>query len=709
MLRINQRLLVRSLRDAQYQYLKSTALRFLSSSTQSNVETTPRRSGRLFELNKEYTGKLAQPDGKANIESLYSEFKNDLDKISEFSNGRQGMAPKYGRSRSLSFINRLFQSITNAKNTSSLDPYVVLEQLSKYNLIGPAQYEMILKYYLLVKDAPKDVISLWVKYLEQFTTSNENLMAYTTIAYLKLPDMNEPDCSMLQQILQTERFHTDIPFGRIISIVEQNEVLKRDQQLSNRFAYLLNLYATQNKTWFINQLDICYTESRLRSFYNIYSAQRDINNCDIEIITKFMEQFNKLNANSSFPMQVFNEYKDKLNDADGFKLKLGLLDIVSKYPAPSKIQKLQRLLAVWNSYLKPEFGKVGIDASLAYASLIKALNTSGNIEELQNIWEKEIPTEYKNNQVVFEAFLLAIIRRTKITYSQIQNRIDATKFGKLKSVDLAEAIALKIFNENPNDSKVFDDFYQQNSLDSFGSNTSILALKTYGDYIYKTKTDDETYVIANDVRSKVLKLKPQISTQSWKQEVNLILEKFIDIAPSIIPVRVLFEQRGIYQLNFTLQKKILFSEFRKPDGDVQNAEKIFEELMKTDNNKVSQPMRINSPQLMGTMIKGLCQVIGRTHDVSLYPELSKYLEMLPGLEVHMSINWMEQVLRTIRMVFRSGSTKTIPKELLEFSEFIIEKLPAIDPDFNYQFRNDDIAMFKKIGAKSFSKLKSTST
>lgn len=656
----------------------------------------------LDDLNKGFSKRLQGVKGsQTGLNELYTDFKRELSEL------KQDNKIKFNNNnvsyRLNEFVTSLLRTITDSKDGGSdLDPYQVLDQLTSYNLINAGHYALVLKYYLLVQKDPKDVISLWVKYLESNVSGNQMLMALTTIAFLRLPDNTKPDFKILKQILQTDKLKTEIPFGRISGFIEQTPELNTDSQLKHNFEYMYNDYITQNPEWFISQIQGTHTRKRLQSMYKLYVGTNPEAPKSVEILKVFMDTFLNLEGKPTDAIEVFNQYKNKFTGADLFELRLKLLEVVSKLQGRNKTQKLERILAVWNSFIKPtlEENNESKFSSRAFATLINALDNSGNVHELQKIWDNEVPTNIKSDQYVFEAFLLAMIRRTQINYKQIKEKLVAANITNIQSQKLLEAISIRVLKENPKERELFDQFVSENNLTEKSNDPGILAIRTYADYLYSKSDPNHTFLIANDVRSKILKTKPDITNFEWKHDLDLVLHKFIEIAPSIEPVRDLYEQNGTYQLNFFILEDILTAEFRKPGGSIEQAEKIFEDLLKLDNKKLSGPMKVNVYQLLDSMIKGLCNNIGRSHDISLLETLKKYLNMVRGLDVHITPRWVEYIMGTIRRIVRTEKPGKVDPEVISFIDNFLKKLPSLDPTFNLKLRENDISMLKSIGSKA---------
>ncbi|KAL3232801.1 Meiotic sister-chromatid recombination protein 6, mitochondrial [Nakaseomyces bracarensis] len=696
---INQRCLL-SLQSTSRNFTSSVIL----SATDNEMSSGKSKRFPLDELNKGYSKRLHEVKvNDVSLNDLYSDFKKELSELKQERNIR--FDTNNASYRLNEFVTSLLRTITDVKNETNLDPYVVLDQLTSYNLINGSHYGLVLRYYLLVQRAPKEVISLWVKYLESNQSGNQLLMAFTTIAFLKLPDNNKPDYKILEQILQTETLQTEIPFGRVMTLMEQIPELNNDKLLRSNLGFMYNDYIKQNPEWFISQIQASHTRRRLQSQYKMYVGFQPEDIKRIDILKTFMDRFMEVENNPTDAIEVFNQFKDKFTGDDLFQLHLKVLEIVSKIQGRSKIQKLQRILAVWNSFMKPTLEKDNKDigkVSLAFATLINALDNSGNVDELQKIWDNEVPVNIKNQQSVFEAFLLAMIRRTQINYSQIQEKLATAKIKNIESTKLLEVISIRILKENPIDRKPFDEFATTNNLAVKSSDPSLLAIRTYADYLYNKTDPNHTFLIASDVRSKILKVKPKINNVDWKHDLDLALKKFIDIVPSIEPVRDLYEQNGTYQLNFFILDSIMAAEFKKSDGSVEQAEKIFEDLLKLDNKKLSAPMKVNVFKLLDSMVKGISSTIGRTHDTSLFSSLDKYLDMVRGLNVKMSSKWVEYIMSTIRRIVRTEKPGKVDPEVIAFIDNFFTRLPEIDPTFSYKLRENDTAMLKRIGCKTMS-------
>ena len=126
-----------------------------------------------------------------------------------------------------------------------------------------------------------------------------------------------------------------------------------------------------------------------------------------------------------------------------------LLIAVAALQSNNRQLKLDRVLAIWNSMIK---SRANADS---YAALIRALGVSGHVDQLQSIYENEIPNDYKNQSVVLEPYLTALVQHGKISYAELSSKLPP----QIGSVSLVNAVLLQMIRDDVPQAE-WEKFYQ---------------------------------------------------------------------------------------------------------------------------------------------------------------------------------------------------------------------------------------------------------
>lgn len=189
-------------------------------------------------------------------------------------------------------------------------------------------------------------------------------IAITTIAYLSLPG-NTVDINILYKILQIDdKMGQTLPFNMVKRMLntECSFLEGKDLAMKN-LNDLYYQYTVQDADHFLNQIENAPRWMDLRDLYTQYDKLEGKK--DIRVISQFMDKFIDLQKPEQV-VSIYNQYS-KIFPNNSF-LQDRLLISVGRLRANSTKEKLDRILAVWNSIIKP-----GDDIkNTSYASLVNA-------------------------------------------------------------------------------------------------------------------------------------------------------------------------------------------------------------------------------------------------------------------------------------------------------------------------------------------------
>lgn len=619
--------------------------------------------------------------GDAN--EVYSTLKDHLDKISQELVDPTTLQRSFGLNAPLTQFLR--KAATDKEST--VEPYQILNTLCQYQVARSPHFEVVMRH-LLTRGSPQDVIALWVKYLETIAenpnamsrsfnnrngnnNSHENNMALASLAYLLLPE-NNPDLQVLGQILQLNKeLGQHVPFNKLRFMISSLIKDERREAAQQGLKLLFHQYVDSDKESFIRQLDQTLQFHHLQDLYNQYHEQ----SVDPEIIAKFMEKYIDCN-NAAGAVKIYNENKD----LDSSMLKDHLLLAVANLPANSRNLRLDRILAIWNSVIKPTN-----PGAASFAALIRALGVSGNVQQLQNIWTKEIPQEIKLQSPVIEGYLTAMLKYNKqVKYDDIAGKLPE----KIESSNLINAVLLKMVIDNVSKEK-FDSFYaaQFAKTEDVASqkrpNVETLAIRMYANYHYASDKDSFDF------------LKSVFQSKKNFLKVNAIIEHFIQIVPSIEPIRVLYAQVK-EPVDSRKYGAFINAEFVKHNGDYKVAEEIFKEFLEALKAQSKKIDRFS----LEPLITGFCEQAIRDRDPSFLLKVSTYYSFASKVNLELTYQTTAKILHTLALLAKDKSGKFDASEQ-EFIGLFLQDLESMEK-FNPNSR--DIDMLRKAGVKLPGKL-----
>lgn len=609
----------------------------------------------------------------SDINEVFNDFK---DKVESLKQSLRNPSPMERSHLLANFSSDLLQELSHKNKDMKIDPYQVLNTLCQYKLARSQHFTIVLRY-LLSNQSPQDVIALWVRYLE---TISENPMillqnssphahtqniAITTIAYLLLPE-NTVNIKILHKILQIdEKMGQILPFNMIKRMLntEYSSLKGRDVVMKNLNG-LYYQYTVQDTGHFLNQIENAPRWIDLRDLYGQYDKLEGEKN--IEVIPMFMDKFIDLQRPDQ-AVSIYNQYSKIF--PHNLPLKDRLLNAVAHLRANSSKEKLDRILAVWNSVIKPE----GDIKNTSYASLVKALCSSGNFNHLKAFWEEELPENFKKDPIVKEAFLLALCQTSPLTYDQIKGELGET----VRTKKLLNKVLLFMLSDEKVNEEQFNTFYHKHyPADGTSSPTlETLSIKMYANYKYQ----------AEDVRPEFRLLQSVSVNPKDYEKVEKITKAFTSICPTIEPIHQLYKQLGT-SLNARNYADFISAEFSKPSGTVAEAESLFEGFLayqKTRKRNVD-----NTP--LNALLLGLCDKLYKSKQGEYIFSIEKYYNLAKDSRIRVSNLAISKILFNLATFARNS------KELEETEVgFINQFLQDVGSNGSFRPNFKDIQILKE--------------
>ncbi|KAG0672112.1 Meiotic sister-chromatid recombination- protein 6, mitochondrial [Maudiozyma exigua] len=640
------------------------------------------RTNAIFELGDKLHSEIKD---KKDINDVYSDLKDGILNFQTSNVSESKLINSFGLN---SVISKIIQMSINDQN-SKIDPYEILNNACDSHLARPHHFEIVMEYFLLNKQ-PQDVMSLWIKYLSLITENpklavpfrgrnpHKNIVALTTVAYLLLPN-NIPDVAILKQILQTKDpkdvsnnnaadFDNSIPVDLITSVIYQNVNQKNQSIALENFQTFFMKYVSENGEWLKSQLENNVDLRIAHNYYNYYKnsiGKVENSEFDSDIVAKFMSSFISLNK-PNLAVRCYNDFNPIFKERADQLIKLNneLLIAVAALPANSKAYKFTRVQAIWNSLIK-EAGDIQTDS---YIGLIEALKVSKNLEELENVWADEIPDALKKNQNILEAYLNAVLRlKHSITLEELEKKLPS----QLKNINLINMVLLK--NVQSEDFKIdkFNSIYDK----YFGSPVS------NGEGISKQLPNTETlaikmlasYTSAADKSQFEFLKSANVSSKSDFNRFLTILQDFINVSQSIIPIRALFTEVSS-PLNSRKYKLFIDAEFMKRDGSPVEAEALLSDYLdKSEMNKAGKKSPIKAQfirELLEAMVSGYCQLSLRKHGFKYIFKIDEYYKSIKELSSSVGNLTLVTILHAYTTLCRFSENKPTTNELRVINKFL---------------------------------------
>lgn len=605
---------------------------------------------RVQNLAADLKNELKAPD--SDINEVFNDFK---DKIESLKQKLRNPSPMERSHLLANFSSDLLQELSYRSKNMTLDPYQVLNTLCQYKLARSQHFTIVLKY-LLYNQSPQDVIALWVKYLEtisenpvillQNSSSRAHMqnIAITTIAYLSLPE-NTVDISILYKILQIDRKMGQVlPFNMIRRMLntEFSSLERRDVIIKN-LNTLYYQYTVQDSDHFLSQIENAPRWIDLRDLYGQYNKLEGEKN--VEIISKFMDKFIDLDKPDQV-VTIYNQYSKVFPNSTS--LKDCLLRAVSHLRAKSSKEKLDRILAVWNSVIKPGDNI----KNTSYATLVNALTDSGNFNHLKEFWEEELPKKFKKDPIVKEAFLLALCQTSPLKYDQVKGELAET----VKTKKLFNKVLLLMLDDEKVSEEQFNTFYY-NHYPSDGvlpPTLDTLSIKMYANYKFQ----------AEDTRPQFDLLQSVSINPTDYEKVEKITKAFISVCPTVEPIRQLYKQLGTH-LNARNYADFISAEFNKPDGTVAEAKNLFSDFLsyqKTRKRNVD-----NTP--LNALLLGFCDKLYKSKQSEYVPYIEKYYNLAKDSSIRVSNLAVSKILFNLA-TFARNTQQLSDKEVAFINQFM---------------------------------------
>lgn len=537
-------------------------------------------------------------------------------------------------------------------DSSGIQPYEIIERLSAFHLIRPYHFEILMENYLQ-KNEYKNVMSLWIKFLSELknydTVRNNKLMAMTAVAYLSLED-NVPDLQVLKQLLQLDsngNKSSSVPINIISNIVKNKSTTAKAN-----FAVILNQYIIENPDWMSKEIENCYS---LKDFNFLLSLYQNSGNPDIELIIKFMDKCLELHRPKD-AIKIYNDFKSKFEDKS--LLNDHLLVVVASLNTNLKSYKLSRIQAIWNDLIKKN-SKPTVNS---YVSLLRALIIAQNYSEFEKVWQQEVPKDFKENQVLKEAYIESSLSYKNIHFNKIESFLPET----IHSIDLVNKILLRIVNDTQLENKpivfnkYYDNYFKLNPSSGerrFVPNNETLAVQMLANYYFSADKSEFDF----------MKSISQNSNRNFNQILN-IWENFIRSSQNIEPIRKLFKQIA-EPMNSKKYKQFIDAEFTKSGGSSEQAEKIFENYVgHLPNSSVSMIEKMYLKELIDSLLIGYCNRILHRKDNKYIRKLKQYYSFSLNLGIKIQNMTVGKMLHTFTIISKENVFKNLSENDISFIE-----------------------------------------
>lgn len=565
---------------------------------------------------------------------------------------------------------------SSSENGSHVEPFQILNTMCQFELARSQHFEIVL-IDLVGNGLFEDAIALWVKYLEciaenPFTISqssasrnenwqsHENNLALATLAYTLLPG-NVPDIQVLNSILQLDVSKGQtVPVGKAQKLA--GSILKDDALVRSSQASLSSLFCQQvarDKPSFLLQLDNILQVGQLKELYGAYHSSKTTGD-DPEVLCKFMSRFVQLNR----PLEavtIYNQHKG----LDSHEMQDELLVAVAGLQSNNRQLKLDRILAIWNSMIKSNA------TASSYAALIRSLDVSGHVSHLQSIYDREVPGKFKDQPVLLESYLTALVHHNRIKFGELKSKLPS----RLESVSLVDAVLLQMVRDDGVSQIEWEKFYQSQFIggDAPHRPTIVsLAIRMWANWKYGPQDRKDFRFL------KSISISPRDVVKS-----NAIIEKFIEVVPNVYPIRELY---GQIKSPLDSRKYGLFlqSEFVKKNGDYQWSEQVFKEYLENCRDNLNKVDRF----VLEPMINGFNELSITQRDSNFLFKVSVYHALADKLNVNLSNQCLAKTLHAFAILSRVKSGKFVHNEQ-EFLDSFLRKL-SISNNFNASPKDLDL-------------------
>ncbi|CCE65814.1 hypothetical protein TPHA_0N00330 [Tetrapisispora phaffii CBS 4417] len=574
---------------------------------------------------------------------------------------------------------KLLEKSSSAEN-STISPYEILNTMIDYKLAKPLHFEIVMKQ-LLMKKEYKDVIALWVKFLES-PLSNMKILendrarsacaTYLIVAYLNLPDVNVNYETVKQILQQGDDFV--LPLRKIrrvtMEIYAGNMAMQeaKEAQIQNYYRD----YVNTDPKLLMKELDSIISpkqSNHLTSSYawfkSAYSTKDQIENVNVDIVAKFMEKFIFFGKEWD-AIGVYNDFKKVEDIKKRNYLNKYLLLAISHGPNAKNV-KLTRIVAVWNSLIKPLLKDLSEkDVVSSYNHLFQAFMTSNNAKFVQEIYEKDLTPQLKNSKILYETYLRSLLKNVEFKYSDLLKLLEDKKslvnIETIDSTDFINDILLKLIHENQQQTftEVYESYFTNSKKSKRKPALDIIITKLISNYKFHMSNNKNDIGDFNFLGS--------ISQNKNRyQKVSLIFQKFINTVWDIQPVNDFFTQIKT-PINSSIYSLYIKAQFDKPHGSYEVAEITFKEYIKIARSLGDHSSIIGRNFVM-PMIRGITKFSLQPNNRHCITMLPVYLDFADKLDFQVNKSIFANIIFVLFKLSQernlNQNEKTVIKQLFE--------------------------------------------
>ncbi|CDO95424.1 unnamed protein product [Kluyveromyces dobzhanskii CBS 2104] len=589
-------------------------------------------------------------------QKIYSQFQSDLQKLTS----EQRVNPKYFMNSSIcnSVLTKLILQSNLELNGLNIGesatipptPFEILQTYLKYNLARHQHFVLVLKQFL-VDLQPKEAINLWVSFLEHSkemplnSTGTSQIQALTSIGYLMLSRESnvKPDVKVLSQILSVSA--DKIPFHAIEQEIKSLglKATSKDELLKSYDELLLQWF-TADKTAFVDEFLKESNDTKLLGFLwkkYLALAVEDYTSTNQEIPGAFMIRLAQL-GRSLDAVKIVGQLKEaSTNFQPTVLLYNSLLQAVAHIPAFGKeaqSTRLDRIQAVWNSYIKKSNEPIGVDS---YKAMLEALITAGHFKTVETFWTLDVPADVRNNSELSEIYLRNYFASVeKVPFSKLKSKIP----NELQNLKLANTILLALAHSDASVGDI-DAFYVRTFQSSTGikPNNQTLAIKL----LANMKTFDETNGTG---------ILGTVGLSANSAIAALVIEEFLKICDNQEVATAFMKALRLDNSSKDSAKKFSnFLDYYLQHGNWEYAEKLFKEYLTAN---VKAPSQVNY-KLFNSMFKGFSELSIAKNDTGFVTKQQVYWELCQ--KIHRRV-FHECVISTLK------SVSVLSRRNAEFSE-----------------------------------------
>lgn len=651
-------------------------------------QSTPREGRYMSNTVKsilELNDKLSQEINNAgSLAESYNRFNNLILDFESKHNNPQMVSNGGSVFNNTKFLNstltRLFKQSLDAKQPAAVDPYQLLNDFCIHHLARPNHFYTLMRYYLTGKRY-QDVLNLWVKYLDTLPTFNvkrfdfihSGIQSYAIIAYLSLGGAQfKPDLKFLLEFLNVE----DIDIVKVFERVKMSKFGSNEFTWSH-FTSIARQYLTLHSNEFTNKVRVETNPLELDNMYKVYEkCVNDDFKPDVKVLSIFIDRFLACDS-APLAMKVFDSFKDVVTSPeDKLILNNKLLFIVAHLG--SKTSKKQMIQAVWNTYFKMQYFQKPIP-TVSYCALFLALRSCYQYQVLDNIWKFELTDELKNDPLIKQCYLACLLtdKKLEITYKELLERLE--KQGPIDYPELIKSILLKvILNPKTNKEQFMEHWNKYQKIIESNNDPQFVAINMLSQYRYAVSKDEFNFI-------------ETLTKESGSQSKTLIIEQFVEIVPSIHPLRKLYQQ--LKQNNDPeLTKMFIAAEFTKQKGEVQVADSIVKDYIFSVTAGLRDYTKINSQdkQKIKIVLDAFINSCARKHDEDIMTVL-KYISIADKWSIVLQNSTIYQIVLRLKKLDVSNLSPEAKEDIAGFLKRIYSRR------FRFTLKSEDFEKFKSMG------------